>query len=285
MAVTIRGRRLSLDWLKPPPSTPDGTMSIWDHLRELRYRLTIAVIAVVVVSVLSAIFFRELYALVAYPYNQAAEMVLADNPGADISLVNSGIAAPFLLVLRICGFAGLILSAPIWLYQLWAFIAPALLAREKKWALAFIGSATPLFLGGVGLAYLLMPTAMAVMLGFTVDGTTNLIDGSDYLGFVMQMMVVFGVAFLLPVVVVALNIMGIVKATQLSQARTIVIFGSFVVGAVATPSTDPFSMLALAVPLSLLFVLAEIICHANDRRRARRRPAEEAAVGTPELTS
>ncbi|RCK71558.1 twin-arginine translocase subunit TatC [Desertihabitans brevis] len=260
-------------------------MSIWDHLRELRYRLTIAVIAVVVVSVLSAIFFRELYALVAYPYNQAAEMVLADNPGADISLVNSGIAAPFLLVLRICGFAGLILSAPIWLYQLWAFIAPALLAREKKWALAFIGSATPLFLGGVGLAYLLMPTAMAVMLGFTVDGTTNLIDGSDYLGFVMQMMVVFGVAFLLPVVVVALNIMGIVKATQLSQARTIVIFGSFVVGAVATPSTDPFSMLALAVPLSLLFVLAEIICHANDRRRARRRPAEEAAVGTPELTS
>lgn len=283
MALTLRGRRVSFDWLKPPPATPDGTMSIWDHLRELRYRLIVSVVAVTVISVVCAFFFQRLYQLIAYPYNAAADMVLVDRPDANIELVNSGIAAPFLLALKISAFAGLIFSAPIWLYQLWAFIAPALLAKEKKAAIAFIASSTPLFLGGVALAYLLMPKAMAVMLAFTVDGTTNLIDGNDYLGFIMQMMVVFGVAFLLPVVVVALNIMGVVKATQLAQARTFVIFGSFVVGALATPSTDPFSMLALAIPLTVLYIIAEVVCHANDKRRGRRSLAAPERDAVPEI--
>lgn len=271
MSLTLAGRRISFAWLKPPPSSPDGTMALWDHLRELRYRLTLSVIVLVAVSVVSAFFFQRLYGLIAYPYNKAAQMVLVDRPGADIDLVNSGIGAPFVLALKISVFAGLIISAPFWLYQLWSFIAPALVSKEKRWALLFIGSATPLFLGGVALAYLLLPTAMAVMLGFTVDGTTNLIDGNEYLGFIMQMMAIFGLAMLLPLVVVALNIMGLVKGTQLAKARVFIIFGSFVLGAVATPSTDPFSMLALAIPLTTLYIVAEIISHINDKRRALRR--------------
>ena len=142
------------------------------------------------------------------------------------------------------------LTAPIWLYQLWAFIVPGLLAKEKKWALIFIGIASPLFFLGVATAYFVLPKAIAVLLGFTQEGVANLQDINAFLSFMLRLMVVFGIAFLIPLLVLMLNIVGVVKASQLSKYRTLVIFGTFVFGAVATPSTDPFSMLALALPMT-----------------------------------
>ncbi|MVA75613.1 twin-arginine translocase subunit TatC [Auraticoccus sp. F435] len=287
MSLTLRGRRVSFDWLKPPPSSPDGTMALVDHLRELRYRLTIALIAIVLASILSAVFYQRLYAVLLYPYNLARQYLAEDNPGISTEIVNIGVPAPFVLAIKICVVAGLLLSSPVWIYQIWAFIVPALLAQEKKWALLFIGSATPLFLGGVAMGYWIMPRAISVMLGFTPEGqeVTNMIDLPDFLNLLIQLMLVFGVAFLLPIVVLALNLLGVVKAKQLAQARTFIIFGTFVVGAVATPTTDPFSMLALALPMSLLYLIAEAVCHVNDRRRARRQLEAEASEATPEITS
>ena len=134
----------------------------------------------------------------------------------------------------------------------------------------FIGIATPLFLGGVVTGYVVLPKAIAVLLGFTQSGVANLQDINAFLSFMLRLMLVFGIAFLIPLFVLMLNIVGVVKASQLSKYRTLVIFGTFVFGAVATPSTDPFSMLALAVPMTLLFLVAEAIAHVLDRRKARR---------------
>lgn len=142
----------------------------------------------------------------------------------------------------------------------------------RLWQLwAFIGAASPLFAAGAAVGYIVMPKGIQVLLGFTQSGVANLQDLNQFLSFLMRVMVVFGVAFLIPLVVLMLNILGVVPARYLSKYRSYVIFGTFVFGAVATATTDPFSMLALAIPMSVLFVAAEVIAHLLDRRKARRR--------------
>lgn len=270
--ITIMGRpmRLSLAWLKPPPTPPDGSMTLFEHLRELRYRLVIAVGAILIGMIVSFIFYPQLFDVLRHPYDVAIAQLKEKNPDQITDLVNLGLTSPFTLMLKVCLVSGLVLTAPVWLYQLWAFIVPGLLAKEKKWALIFIGTATPLFLAGVVVGYLIMPKGIAVLLGFTQDGVANLQNINDFLSFMLRLMVVFGIAFLIPLIVLMLNIVGVVKATQLSKARIYVIFGTFVFGAVATPSTDPFSMLALAIPMAALFLVAEALAHVLDRRKAKR---------------
>jgi sec-independent protein translocase protein TatC len=270
--------RLNLSWLKPPPAPPDGSMTLFEHLRELRYRLVIAVGAIIIGMIGSALFYPQLFDILRYPYDVAIADLKEKNPDQVTDLVNIGLTSPFTLALKICAVSGMVLTAPIWLYQLWAFIVPGLLAKEKKWAMIFIGTATPLFLAGVAVGYLVMPKGISVLLGFTQDGVANLQNINDFLSFLLRLMIVFGIAFLIPLVVLMLNIVGVVKARQLSKARIYVIFGTFVFGAIATPSTDPFSMLALALPMSLLFMAAEAIAHVLDRRKAKR--AAEAGDGT-----
>ncbi len=272
MAITVPRRRfrLSLKWLKPPPTPPDGAMTLVEHLRELRYRLIVAVLAIVVGMILSAFFFPQLFELLTKPYFAGIEALKAKRPEAVTSLVTTDLAAPFLLALKVCAVAGAAVTAPIWLYQLWAFIVPGLYAREKKWSLIFLGAATPLFLAGIATAYVVLPKGISVLLSFTQAGVTNLQDINTYLSFLLRLMIVFGIAYLLPLVVVVLNLTGVVTAKQLASARKYFVFGAFVFGAVATPSTDVFSMLALALPMALLFVLAEVVAHLVDRRRAKR---------------
>lgn len=272
MALTVLGRpvRLSLAWLKPPPTPADGSMTLFEHLRELRYRLVIASVAIIVGMLLSAIFYPQLLAILRHPYDMGIAALKESNPEATTILVNNGIASPFTLALKVCLVAGLVISGPVWLYQLWSFIVPGLLAKEKKWALVFIGTASPLFAAGVVLGYFIMPKGVAVLLGFTQSGITNLQDINLFLSFLLRVMVVFGIAFLIPLIVLMLNLLGVIKASQLAKARVYVIFGTFVFGAIATPSTDPFSMLALAIPMGALFLVAEVIAHIMDRRKAKR---------------
>jgi sec-independent protein translocase protein TatC len=272
MSLTVRGRpiRLSFAWLKPPKAGPDGSMSLFEHIAELRYRLIIMALTIIVGTTV-AWFFRDwLTDIIFRPYQVAADALRAKNPGANITLVNNGVASPFTLALKVSALAGILVTSPVLLYQLWAFVVPALLAKEKKWTLIFIGSATPLFLAGVGVGYYVMPKGLVVLLGFTENGIANLQDVNQFLSFLMRFMLVFGVAFLIPEVVLILNIIGVLKATYLSKYRSIIVFGTFVFGAVATPSTDPFSMLALALPMTVLFLVAEVIAHILDRRKARR---------------
>ncbi len=246
-------------------------MSLADHLRELRYRFIVSAIAITIASSLAAIWYNQLYLVLMRPYLLAVEMLKASNPNLTASTVISGVGTPLILALQVCVVAGLIVSSPIWVYQLWAFIVPALLAKEKRYAMGFLGAAIPLFLLGVVVGYYILPQGISVMLSFTPSSIpiTNLLEVNDFLKLTLQLMVIFGLGFLMPVVVVGVNLIGLVSAKQLAKARTYVIFGTFVFGAAATPSTDPFSMLALALPMTLLYLAAELICRVNDRRKAK----------------
>ncbi len=269
-------RRPRFAWLKPPKVPADGVMSLADHLRELRWRLVASLVVIVIGMVASAFFYNDLMALLLRPWLDAKATLAVTNPDLELQAVLGDTTAPFLLALKVTGLAGLILTSPFWIYQVWAYIVPALVAQEKKIALLFLGAAIPLFLFGVAVAYWVLPQGIVVMMQFTPLGAeiTNLFEINNFLGLLIQLMLVFGLGFLVPVFVVALNLVGVVTSEQLRKARTYVIFGSFVFAAAATPGGDPFSMIALAIPMSLLFIAAEMICRVNDRRRARRERAE-----------
>jgi len=247
-------------------------MSLADHLRELRYRLIVSLSVIALGMVGSAFFYNQLMGLLTAPLLSAQQQLAVSNPELDLQAVLPDVTTPFLLALKVVGIAGLVVTSPVWIYQAWAYVVPALVAREKRLALVFLSAALPLFLFGVLVAYWVLPQGIVVMMQFTPMGVdvTNLLDINNFLGLLIQLMLVFGLGFLVPVFVVALNLLGVLTADQLKGARTYVIFGCFVFAAAATPGGDPFSMIALAVPMALLFVAAEAVCRVNDRRRARR---------------
>lgn len=277
-----RSLRDRLAWLRPPEFDENGAMSIWDHLREIRYRLVISVMAILVLFIVAFIFYQPIVELILHPYQVAAAAVQARNPEADIQVVNSGVTSPMMLALKSAGLAAVICACPVWIYQLWAFVVPGLLKNERKVALRFLLSAIPLFLAGVAVGYITLPKAFEFMLGFTVAqaGVANLQDLNDFLALEMRMLLVFGISFLLPVLLVFLNMMGLVKAYQLRKARIGAVFGCFVFAAVATPSGDPFSMLALAMPMMIMYLVAEFICGRRDKAALRKQVRE--GLMTPE---
>lgn len=240
--------------------------------------MVLSAITIVAGMIACAFFSTPILDFMLQPWRDAQAILHVTNPNLDVQSVLHGVTSPLFLTLKVCGIGGLVLTSPIWLYQIWAYLRPALLKNEKRYALAFIGVSLPLFLAGVAMAYYVLPQAVAVMMSFTPTSIPiqNLLDVEDFLGLMIQLMLVFGGGFLLPVIVVALNFMGIISGAALKKARGPVAFGCFVFGAAATPGGDPFSMCALAIPMMLLFLGAEMICHANDRRRARRAARAEA---------
>ncbi len=255
-------------WLRPPQGGADGTMSLIDHLRELRYRVTVAASAIVVGAVISAFFYNDIVRFVLAPWARARS-ALTTGLDSDLIIANNGVTQAFTVAVILCLVAGIFFSAPIWLWQVWAFVAPGLLAKEKKYSLAFVAVSLPLFFAGCALGYYVWPKGIEVLLSFTPQnmGITNILDVANFLSLEIKVVLVFGLSFLLPVVVVGLNMAGVVRGYQLKKARKMVIFGSVVLSAVATPTTDPFSMLALAVPITLMFLIAEVICRTWDKKR------------------
>ncbi|MCD6638375.1 MAG: twin-arginine translocase subunit TatC [Nocardioides sp.] len=243
-------------------------MALSDHFREFRARLLRSLLVLVVAFALALVFFSQLYDLVYGPYEGARAKL-----GEDTTMATTrGLGGGLLLYLKLCGFAAVVATAPYWLYQVWAFVLPGLYARERKMTRVFVAVAGPLFLAGVALGYLTFPMAIEVLIGFNPDGVTNLTDFNDYLQFFTRTLLVFGLAFNIPVFVVLLNIAGVIKGKSLAAYRPWIIVGTFVFAAVATPSADPFTMTFMAVPMVLLFFLSEVIARLNDRRRARRAP-------------
>lgn len=269
MPSTVKRRRsLALpEWLKAPKPADDGSMALVDHLKELRYRIIVSFLAILATMVGCLAFNDTLVHLVFDPYYHSVAIYESTHPGSKVLVATDGLAGGMMLVLKVGLYAGLVLSCPFWLYQLWAFIAPGLLAKEKKYTLGFLGAAIPLFLTGIALGYWISPKGFVVLLGFTPDGVSNIQDVNKFLQFMTITLLVFGVSFLLPVVLVALNLLGILRARTLAKYRTVGIFLCFLFGAVATPSQDPFSMCALAVPMAVMYIISEVICHANDKRR------------------
>src|SRR6476620_8851821 len=244
----------------------DGRMALADHLRELRARLLRVVLVLVIAVIVALFFYDQLLSLVIDPYNQA---VAAIKPGTKTLATINGVGGPLLLQLKLSGVAALVLTSPYWLLQIWAFIVPGLHPHEKHWTRLFAAVAGPLFILGVCVGYYVLPKGLEVLIGFTPADLTNLVDFGEYFSFMTRMLLVFGVAFEIPLFVVMLNLAGVVSGRALGRYRPWIIVGTFVFAAVATPSTDPFSMLMLAVPMTLLFFVSEVIARVVDRRRGR----------------
>ena len=249
------------------PVGPDGQMALADHLRELRARLMIVAVTIVLGIVVAWFFYDRTFQLLLDPYNEARKTLEAR--GVETQPVISGVAASLLLRLKISALAAVIVTCPIWLYQIWAFIVPGLHPHERRSTKMFAVIAGPLFVAGVAVAYYVLPKGMEVLIGFTPADIQSLIEFDRYLSFLIRMMLVFGVAFEIPLFVVMLNLAGVVSGKTLGAYRPWIVIGTFVVAAVATPSTDPVSLIFLAVPLALLFLVSEVIARAVDRRRAR----------------
>jgi sec-independent protein translocase protein TatC len=252
---------------------PEGRMPLLEHIRELRNRLVKALLGLALGMIVGWAFFRPAFAFITEPFCHAEVHGLKDCTTHGNPLVVTGVFDPFFVRLKVAFVVGLVLSSPIWLYQLWAFIAPGLYAREKRWTYAFVGTAVPLFALGGFFAYLAMGRGLRFLLGLTPAGVKPLITIDTYFGYTMAMLLIFGLAFELPLVIVILNLAGVLSHSFVRKWRRVMIFLVFVFAGAATPSPDPFSMLLLAIPCVVLVEVAEVLVWLNDRRRARR-PSE-----------
>lgn len=246
--------------------TPDGKMPLADHLRELRARLLRVSVALVVAMVVALFFYDVLLDLVRDPY----EAAVAGLDDVESQITSAGVGGPLLLQLKLSAVAALVAVSPYWLYQVWAFIVPGLHAQEKRWTRIFTAFAGPLFLLGIAVGYYVLPRGLEVLIGFTPAGVTNLVEFGDYFSFFVRLLLVFGIAFEVPLFIVMLNLAGVVSGRSLAEHRAWIIIGTFVFAAVATPSTDPFTMLFLAGPMLGLILISELIARFVDSRRAAR---------------
>ncbi|MEQ8142190.1 twin-arginine translocase subunit TatC [Streptomyces sp. OP7] len=244
-------------------------MPLVDHLRELRNRLAKAVLAIVVVSVVAAFYSEQLMQFLAEPVPKCDSLTNSDGGNCAIVSFNT-LTSPFTTTIKVSLMAGLVVSSPVWLYQLWAFVAPGLHKHEKKYTYVFVSAAVPLFAGGALLSYVILPVSIKVLLSLTPGGSANILSLDEVLDFTIRMVLVFGLAFELPLLLVMLNMVGIVSGRRMLGWWRGVVMGVFVFGAVATPTTDPVGMLALSVPIIVLFFFAVGFSLLNDRRRERR---------------
>lgn len=253
------------------PIGEGGRMSLGDHFRELRARVMRSTLYLIVATIVALFFYDQLFQLILDPYNEARRLL---GQGTQTQAVITGVGTPLLLQLKICGIAAVVATSPLWLFEIWAFIVPGLHRNERRWTRIFAATAGPLFICGVALGYYVLPKGIAALIGFTPDGLTQLTEFGEFFSFITRMLLVFGVAFEIPLFVIMLNLAGIVSGKALGRHRPWIVIGTFVFAAVATPSTDPYSMLMLALPMLLLVVLSEVIARLLDRRRGRNRPEE-----------
>ncbi|MBD7994147.1 twin-arginine translocase subunit TatC [Arthrobacter sp. Sa2CUA1] len=248
-------------------------MALKDHLREFRNRLFKAAIAVVLGTVGGFFLYMPVFNELTRPV-----LELSKQEGRLATINFDGVATSFDQMIQVSVFIGLLISSPFWLYQLWAFITPGLKTKERRAALGFLAAAVPLFLAGVALAWLILPNAVRVLTDFTPEGAANVITASVYLAFVLRLLLAFGIAFLIPVVMVGLNLLGLLPGKIILKYWRITVFIICLFAAMAAPGGDALSMFYLAAPLLVLFAVAVGLCFLNDKRRARRNAAREAAV-------
>ncbi|MEU6801657.1 twin-arginine translocase subunit TatC [Streptomyces neyagawaensis] len=255
---------------------PEGRMPLAEHLRELRNRLVKSLLAIVIATVLAVLFYKDIIQFFTDPILRAvgcdysfAELAKNTNETKCARIVQNGLLSPFTLALTVSLSSGVVLAAPVWLYQLWAFVAPGLHRNEKKYSLGFVAAGFPLFVMGAYFAYWSLPKMASVMLQFSIIGSDNQLPLDDLLNLIMRMIVVFGLSFELPLLLVMLNFGGVLSGKKMAGWWRGMILGITLFAAIATPSTDPISMLALAGPIWVLYFVASAVALINDKRRAR----------------
>jgi sec-independent protein translocase protein TatC len=250
-------------------------MPLFEHLRELRRRVVRSSIAIVVASGIGWYFYNQIITTLARPVcdlNRAK----ASQLGRCGALYINGVLGPLNLQIKVALLTGLIISAPIWLYQLWAFVSPGLHRKEKRYSIVFLAVATPFFAAGATLGYLILPKAIKVLFGFTPHSLANLVRFDDYLDFVLRIILLFGLAFELPIFLVGLNLIGFLSGRAILRPWRVWVFGITFFTAAFTPTGDPLTMALLAVPLCAFYFMAGGIALLVDRRRAKRALADSA---------
>jgi len=248
----------------------DGSMTLIDHIRELRNRLFFASLGLVVGLIVGFILSNWVFHLLEQPYcSLPSSMAVRADGKQYCDWVVLGVTDTLILRLKIALWVGIIVGAPVWLFQLWAFIAPGLHRHERKWAYVFVAIAAPLFTAGAVLAYLVVGHSLAFIMQAGVLGESTKLEVSSYIGFVTNMILIFGGAFEFPLILLMLNFTGVVTAKRLLSWWRIVVFLSFAFAAIATPDPGPFGMTLLALCMVVLYLIATGVAAINDRRKGR----------------
>jgi len=257
-----------------------GKMPLLEHLNEFRKRFLRSVLAILAASTAGWFLYDRIITQLAKP---VCDLAAARATGSDEcgSLYINGILGPLNLQIKVAILSGLIVAAPVWLYQLWAFIAPALHRKEKRYSILFLFSATPFFALGATIGYLILPVAIKVLFGFTPEALTNLVRFDDYLDFVLRIILLFGLAFELPVFLLTFNLIGFLRGTTILRPWRIWVFAITLAAAALTPTSDPITMSFLAGPLILLYFLAGLISVLLDKRRDKRKQVQDSADFDP----
>jgi len=257
-------------------------MSLAEHFKELRNRLLVAVLAVLACAVVGWIYYDPLIDFILDP-------LLSVRAQREDALVNinfgGSLTQPFSVQMRISLFVGVLLSAPVWIWQFWAFLLPGLTSREKRVAIWYFAVAVPLFFVGCALAVWAMPRTVGVLLSFTPEGAANLQDAMAYLKFVTYFVVAFGLAFLLPVLMVGLNALRVLPVRLMVSGWRVSLMLILVFAAFVTPDPSAWTMIALATPMFLLYWCAVGISTLLERRRAKHDPAARWAGLSPDEAS
>ena len=252
---------------------PEARMSIGDHLRELRNRIFISALGVLVMSVVGYMIYEWAFALITRPIEAA------NAKGANLTLNFDTILASFDMKLTVSIWLGVLLSAPLWMYEFWAFVGPGMTRREKAYTWAYGLAGLVLFSSGVALGMWIMPHAVVILTGFIPEGPTAGVIGANlYLSFVMRLVLVFGIAFLLPELLVALNMLGLMKGRTMIKGWRWAVVGIFTFMAFANPLPDPWSMIFMALPITGLYFLACFISIKHDDRVEKRRAKLDAEL-------